>query len=261
MRSMLSLLRELSEYRELLQILVARNLTIRYKNSVLGFFWTLLGPLLLIATYALFLAILRFKINLPNLVTGLLAWQFHSMCLGDSLHVILGNSNLVTKTFFPRIILPLSTVAANLVNFLLSLAVLMVYLLWVQVDVGPLYLLPFVIATQFALCLGISLVLSAMNVFFRDTEHILSVVLLAWFFVTPIIYPLDMVTDNYTPLIHHLFFANPLAGLITAYRNVFLTEDLIPFSMLIAPFALSWAVLGCGVLFFQAVQARFGDEL
>ena len=261
MRSMLSLFREISEYRELLQILVARNLTIRYKNSALGFFWTLLAPLFLIATYSLFLAILRFEINLPNLVTGLLAWQFHAMCLGDSLHVILGNSNLVTKTFFPRIILPLSTVAANLVNYLLSLAVLMVYLLLAKVDVGPLYLLPFVIATQFALCLGISLALSAINVFFRDTEHILSVVLLAWFFVTPIIYPLAMVTDNYNPLIHYLFFANPLAGLITAYRNVFLTEDLIPLPMLIAPFALSWAVLGCGVFFFQTVQPRFGDEL
>ena len=260
-RAMASLFRDIFEHRELLQILIARNLTIRYKNSALGFFWTLLGPLFLIAIYALFLAILRFEINLPNLVTGILAWQFHAMCLSDSLHAILGNSNLVTKTSFPRIILPLATVAANVVNFALSLAVLVIYLLWVGADFGALYLLPPVMITHFSLCLGLSLVLSAMNVFFRDTEHMLSVVLLAWFFLTPVIYPLDMIIGHYHPLMHYLFFTNPLAGLITAYRNIFLTEDLIPMSMLVAPIALSWAALGFGVWIFQAVQGRFGDEL
>ena len=157
-------------HRELLFLLVARNLKIRYKNSVLGFFWSLLGPVLMILVYAVFLRLIRVPIDLPVLVSGIVGWQVLATCLGDGLHAVVGNANLVTKSAFPRELLPLATVSANLVNFLLSSVVLFVYLLVAGVDFGPVVAYPAILATQFALCLGVGLTFSCLNVYFRDAE-------------------------------------------------------------------------------------------
>jgi ABC-type polysaccharide/polyol phosphate export permease len=261
---MFTLIREIGRRRELLLILVVRNLKIRYKNSALGFFWSLLVPLFLILIYALFLSVLRFPIDLPVLVTGIIVWQFLAMCLSDSLHAVLGNANLITKTAFPRIILPLAMAKANLVNFLLSFTVLLVYLMVVGADFGAVYWLPFVVLSQFALCLGLSLVLSCANVFFRDMEHILSVILLAWFFLTPIIYPVTRVTApeyQFPSWVQTLFFCNPMTGIVTAYRMLLLSVPNPGTPLLLMSFGIAWVVFLIGIVVFQKVQDRFGDEL
>jgi lipopolysaccharide transport system permease protein len=249
--------------RELLLMLVARNLRIRYKNSTLGFFWSLLGPLLLILIYALFLGVLRIAIDLKVLVTGIVAWQFLAMCLGDSLYAILGNANLVTKSAFPRIILPLAMVKANLVNFLLSLVVVVAYLLAVRADIGAVYWLPLIVLTQAALCLGAALILSAANVFFRDTEHILSVAMLAWFFLTPVIYTVALVLENpkFPAWVRVAFFANPMTGIVTTYRMALLSAPNPGAPLLALSYGVAWLVLCAGLLVFQKAQVHFGDEL
>ncbi|MCX7591810.1 MAG: ABC transporter permease [Kiritimatiellae bacterium] len=256
------LAKDLWKYRELLLILVARNIKIRYKRSALGFFWTLLNPVLLIIIYAVFLKILRFyrsgdPLFLPTLVSGIIAWQYLAMCLGDSLHAVVGNANLVTKTSFPRIILPLSTICANLVNFLLSLVILAIYLLIVGIRASHLWALPIVILTHFALCLGLGLILSALNVFFRDTEHLLSVVLVAWFFLTPIIYPFSQIPLRF----QRPAFLNPMTGIVTAYRSIFLSTDLMAPRLAGMSMAIAWLVCLLGLFFFQMCQKRFADEL
>lgn len=269
---MLSLPTDIYRHRELLMMLVVRNLKIRYKSSALGFFWSLLGPLFLIVIYATFLSVMHFRIPLPVLVTGIIVWQFLATCLGDSLYAIVGNANLVTKAAFPRLILPLSMVIANLVNFLLSSVVLLLYLLVMRVAFGPAYWLPLIVLTQFALCLGVALIISTANVFFRDTEHILSVMTLAWFFLTPIIYPISRVQDRFpsSPWMLTLFFANPMTGIVTAYRTVLLSaeyravhlsaESYLPWQTALS-FGVAWLILLIGLLVFQRAQHRFGDEL
>ncbi|MDZ4198960.1 MAG: ABC transporter permease [Kiritimatiellia bacterium] len=249
--------------RELIGMLVARNLKIRYKNSALGFFWTLLGPLFLILIYTLFLGILRFKIDLPVLITGILVWQFLAMCAGDSLNAIVGNANLVKKTSFPRVVLTLSTVLANGVNFLLSLLVLAVYLIAVRAAPGPLGWLPLALASQFALALGLALILSSANVFFRDTEHILGTGLTAWFFLTPIIYPVTLLAEVFErmPWIRMLYFANPMAGIVTCYRRFFLGAPPPPTAPLLISLAVSWGLLAVGWLLFHRVERRFAEVL
>ncbi len=244
-------------------ILVERNLKIRYKNSALGFFWTLLGPLFLILIYSVFLSVLRFPMNLPVLVTGIIAWQFLAMCLGDSLYAIVGNANLVTKSSFPRIILPLSMVKANLVNFLLSFIVVIAYLLVKRVDFGALYLLPLIIITQFALCLGVSLLFSASNVFFRDTEHIISIVMLAWFFMTPVIYPIGLVMDNavFPWWVTVAYFLNPMTGIVSAYRMAFLSAHNPGTEFLMLSLVVSFVFMFVGIFVFQKAEKKFGDEL
>ena len=260
---MINLFKDIWRKRELILILVERNLKIRYKNSALGFFWTLLGPLFLILIYSIFLSVLRFPMDLPILVTGIIAWQFLAMCLGDSLYAIVGNANLVTKSAFPRIILPLAMVKSNLVNFLLSFIVVIGYLLIKGVDFGALYLLPLIIITQFALCLGVALIFSAANVFFRDTEHIMSVVMLAWFFMTPVIYPIGLVMDNPSMpwWASVAYFLNPMTGIVSAYRMAFLSAPNPGTEFLMLSFTVAIIFLLVGIFVFQKSEKLFGDEL
>jgi lipopolysaccharide transport system permease protein len=261
--SMSGLLKSLIVWRELMLVLVSRNLKIRYKSSALGFFWSFLSPLLLICIYYFFLSVMRFEIDIKLLVTGVIAWQFFSMSLNDSLHAIVGNSNLVTKSAFPRIILPISTVTANLVNYLLSTVILVIYLVIAGADFSSLYWYPVVLLTNYALCLGMALMLSTANVFFRDVEHILSVVMLAWFFVSPVMYPLAQLMDKFkfNTTLQYLYFLNPMAGIITGYHAAFLSVKVPDFRMLLISFAIAWSIFGVGVAVFEKAQGKFGDEL
>ncbi len=265
---MVRLFKEIYEYRELLWILVGRNLKIRYKSSVLGFFWSLLTPLMFILIYGIFAGILKFAGSIPNflqyLIVGIITWQFTAMCLNDSLYAILGSSNLVKKTAFPRIILPLATVFANLFNFLLTTAVLILYLLLTGMSFSHVYLLPLVILTHLSLCIGISMIISSANVFFRDTEHIVGVVTLAWFFLTPVIYPVFRMMDAIPrPWMEYAVFLNPMTGLVCAYRKLLmgLTPESVEPAMVFISALVCWLIMPLGIWIFQKVEVRFGDEL
>jgi len=266
---MITTIKEVWLRRELLWILVVRNLKLRYKHSALGFFWSLLSPLLLILIYAVFAVILRFNDGRPNylqfLVIGIVIWQFLSMCLNDSLYAIMGNTNLVKKTSFPRIILPLAMVVANLINFLLTWVVLFAYLILVKMPFQHLELLLLVLLVQTTLCLGMALLLSSVNVFFRDTEHILGVGTLAWFFMTPIFYPIEMQLKFLPDQHEWLAFLNPMSGIIWGYRRLLMGENMpdvaVPLSYLAVSAVVCFVMLGIGLATFNKLQMRFGDEL
>ncbi len=252
-------------WRELLVLLVQRNIKIRYKNSTLGFFWSLLSPLFLILIYSIFLGLMKFEVHLPTLVTGIFVWQFLSLCAGDSLHAILGNSNLIKKTAFPRILLPGAMVGANLLNFALSLLVLLAYLVLAGAFRPglELALLPVVLLTQTALCLGLALLLSSANVFFRDTEHVFGMLMMAWFFMTPVLYPVGLVTERFAakPWIVGLYFLNPMAGIISGYRRCLLGASDVSWMMLLPSVLVAWLVAAVGLAVFRRVQYRFAEEL
>lgn len=258
---MLSIFKDIYQRRELVWMLVVRNLKIRYKNTALGFFWSLLGPIFMIGIYSIFLGFLKVDIPLPVLVTGIIVWQFLAMCLGDSLNSILGNANLVTKTSFPRIILPLAMVNANFINFLLSFAVLFVYLLVVGADIGALYMLPLVMITQFALCFGVALLVACSNVYFRDTEHILSMVMMAWFFTSAVIYPLQFILDRLPQTLHVFLFFNPMIGIITSYRMCLLSDAGPGLDYIGLSYFIAWIILFIGISVFKRCEPGFGDEL
>lgn len=256
--------------RELLGILIVRNLKIRYKGSMLGFFWSLLSPALLIVIYGVFAAILRFNAGRPHylafLVTGIIVWQFLNMCLNDSLHVVLGNSNLVKKTAFPRMILPLSMVLANLVNYLLTLIVLIAYLFLTRMPMQGLWLVPLVVIIQTLLCLGLAGILSTANVFMRDTEHILGVGSLAWFFLSPVFYPIEMQMDFLPDQLGWLPFLNPMAGILYTYRTLMMGANMpdiltVPHWWLLVSAAVSLFIFFLGYGVFQRCQRAFGDVL
>ena len=262
--SAVRLLKEIAAHRDLLSMLVARNIKIRYKESALGFLWTLLGPVFLILIYAVFMKIImKFPMPMTVLVSGIFVWQYLAMCLGDSSFAIIGNANLVKKACFPRMLLPLSIVLANFVNFLLSLLVMAVYLVVVGPHFGAIVWLPLAMVTHLALCTGVSLALCALNVFLRDVQHLTGILTMAWFFLTPVVYDISMITPITLqhPILGPLYFLNPMAGILALYRTALLGSPLPELSLVMLSIVVTAAVLISGVLIFQRLQPRFADEL
>lgn len=254
----MKLINDIISHKELLRNLVIRNLKIRYKGSILGFFWSFLDPLFMMLVYLLFIKLMKFSIELPVLLIGVVGWQFFTMCANDSINSITGSANLVKKVYFPRIILPLAMVIANLINFLLSLFVLLVILLFFKVPFGlALGWFPVIVLFQFLFCLGIALIVSTSNVFFRDTEHLMGVILMTWFFLTPIIYPVDKIPTQYL----NLYFLNPMASIISLYRYSFLGMELPKVSSLYFSSLIAFLVFIFGVFVFSRYQKYFADEL
>jgi ABC-2 type transport system permease protein len=261
---MISLVKDIFARRELLSMLVVRNVKIRYKESALGFLWTLLGPVFLIAIYGVFMnIIMRFNMPMTVLVSGIFVWQYLAMCLGDSSFAIIGNANLVKKACFPRVLLPLSIVLANFVNFLLSLGVMLVYLIWVGPHFGGILWLPLALVVHLALCTGVSLALSALNVFFRDVQHLTGIFTMAWFFLTPVVYDISMIASiiEKHPILGQLYFLNPMAGILALYRTALLGQPLPDLSLICLSAVMTVAVFVAGILIFQKLQPGFADEL
>ncbi len=249
-------------WRELVLILAQRNLKVRYKGSALGFFWSLLAPLFMIVIYAVFLRImLSFDASplfMPRLVTGIVCWQFLALCVGDSMNTVLGSASLVKKTTFPRLVLPAAMVLANTVNFLLSAVVLVVYLLLAPGSMGAWYWFPVVLGFQTVLCMGLGALFSAMNVHFRDTEHAGGLFIMAWFFLSPVIYSVERIPDALRPYA----YLNPMTGILTAYREILLNDEgpSSGWSYLLSALVCV-LVLFIGLRVFSRLQRTFAEAL
>jgi len=249
---------QLIKYRELLANLVIRTLKVRYKGSVLGFFWSLLDPLLMMLVYLIFIKLMRFSIDLPVLFVGVVAWQFFVMCVNDGVGIITGNTNLVKKVYFPRVILPMAMSIANFINFLLSIGVLLVLLLFFGISINKfIFLFPVVVIFHFLLCFGVALFVSCSNVFFRDTEHLVSVVLMMLFFMSPIIYPVSIVPER----LLFLYFLNPMSSIITLYRGIFLDAEIPSVSSLYLSGGMIILIFVVSYMIFSHFQRYFADEL
>ena len=188
---MLAHLRELVRFKDLIRNLVARNLKVRYKNSVLGILWSLLNPLFMMSVYTVVFVFMRAgngsvrNQDFPVFVLcALLPWNFFSGAVIESVGSIVDNASLVKKVYFPREILPLSVVLSNLVNFGIALTILIPMLLIFGIGFTPwILMLPVVMLIQFCFITGMALILSTLNVFYRDTRAIMDVAMMAWFFV------------------------------------------------------------------------------
>ncbi|HZR14767.1 MAG TPA: ABC transporter permease [Acidimicrobiia bacterium] len=213
---------DLWQYRELLGSLVRKELKVKYKNSVLGFVWSLLNPALyLVVFYVVFTYFL--PAGVPNfaifLLAGLLPWNLFGIALGASTGSITGNASLVTKVWFPREILPLASIGAGLVHFLLQTVVLLLALVVFR-QVPAWSYLPLLPVALFALVVflaAMSIALAAINVYARDTEHLLELALLAWFWMTPIVYAYRKVADHKG--VGALFLLNPLTPVVITFQR------------------------------------------
>ncbi|MDO9541873.1 MAG: ABC transporter permease, partial [Kiritimatiellia bacterium] len=233
----MSIFADIFAHRELLANLILRNLKSRYKDSVLGFLWSILTPLFMAGIYMVFLRILARGIPMEEILIGVFAWQFTVQCVFNGLACITDNGNLIKKVYFPRIILPLATTISNLVNFLLTLVVqfvLVAILLGLRGQhINAVSLaVPAVIVVHFFFCFGIVLFLSCSNVYFRDLEHLVNVLVTAFFFITPVMYSYGMVEEIAAscnlPLLAEIYMVNPMAVIISAYRALILPDAVFP---------------------------------
>lgn len=266
----MSLSNVLTSHRELLANLVGRELKIRYRGSALGFLWSVLIPLFMAMIYVVFLRLLGGRgVPLADIIIGVFAWQFTVQCVNSGLTSISGNANLVKKVFFPRLILPLSGALANGITYLMSLLVQfpivgVLFHLGGHTFSGWTALLPVIIAVHFVFNLALSLLLAGLNVYVRDAQHLVGILLSAWFFVSPVMYNLDFVNRvaEQHPWVPHLFLLNPLTVIITAYRAA-LTPG-VPFPWEPATF-ISLALIGLFFIYayrlFQRLQKDFADLL
>jgi ABC-type polysaccharide/polyol phosphate export permease len=274
---LLAHLKELFRFKGLIRNLVARDLRVRYKNSVLGVLWSWLNPLFMMLVYTVVFVFMRRPAEgsvVPSrdfpvfVLCGLLPWNFFSGAVMQSIGSIAGNASLVKKVYFPREALPISIVLSNLVNFGIALMILFPMLLIFRVRITPwIMMLPVIIIIQLCLITGIALILCTLFVFYRDTRSIMDVVMMAWFFVTPIIYPIDILPRSreimgVTIDIHRWTrILNPMASLVAAYRDVLYHGRLVGPDFLVRTAVTSLAALLVGYAVFRKYSPSFGEEV
>lgn len=257
---------------ELLYSLVERDLKARYRGSILGFLWTILTPIFMALIYIIFLRIIGGKAiasQYENILIGVFAWQFTVQCINSGMVSITGNVSLIKKVYFPKIILPLSTVLTNLINFYIALVVQIIVLsiiLFFRGESLPLLVLlvPLVTLYHMIFNFALSLFVASANVFFRDTQHLINLAISAWFFLSPVMYPVSLVKQitSTFPVIAELYFINPMSVILTLYRFLQVPEETFHLGYgaiigLILPFVL---FLGSICLFFKA-EKYFADVL
>lgn len=260
-------------HRGLLAELVRRDLSARYRGSRLGILWSLFNPLVYMIVYSIvFSQFIRFPIKGAAypvfLLSGLLAWNFFSQALIASVNSILGNAAVIKKVAFPWVLLTLSAVLAAFINYLISVILLVPAVFIFKAQLGPaLGVLPLVVLITFALALGLGLLVAAGNVYFRDIEYLLNITLQVGFFLTPIIYSLDLITAKASKgLKGQVFYSvlrlNPMAWIAVSFQDVIAFNRLpVHWHGLLYSAAVSVAMLVLGVVVFNRLQGKFAEEL
>jgi ABC-2 type transport system permease protein len=262
-------LAEYVERRELLVNLVLRELRSRYKKSVLGWTWSLLNPLASVLVYWVVFGVFLDQQPEPGdpsglnsfvifLICALVPWNFFSNSVSTSIEALVGNANLIKKVYFPRELLVAATIGALGVTFLIELGVVCVVLLAVGNMVLPWIPVLLVLVVLLAgFVLGIGLVLSVTNVYFRDVRHFVAIAMQILFYSTPIVYPLDVVPDDWL----WLYELNPLVRFVEAFRNVL--YDLRFPSLVTTLYLIAWtvAMMGIGLWVFSKLDRRLAEEV
>ncbi len=255
-------LRELLRFRELLKNLAIKELRVRYKESALGFLWSLFTPLLNMAVYTLVFSVMLRPFRVEHysifLLAGIFPWTFFQTSVGSGCVSVVNNGSLVKKVYFPTEILPLSIVFSNFINFLLSLVVFFLFMLAYRMHLYPsLIALPFIFLVQIAFTTGITLLTAVATVYFRDIEHFLGVFLFALFYVTPIIFPASSIPPQY-----QIFFQlNPLTPIIDAYQKVLYYGRFPDWVSFVSIAVVSLALLVVGYSVFNKYKGMLPEEV
>jgi lipopolysaccharide transport system permease protein len=253
--------REIWNYRELLYFLTKRDIKVRYKQTVLGGLWAVIQPAFTMLVFILFFGRLA---KMPSdglpypifVYAGLLPWTYFANAVSASGNSLVGSSNLITKVYFPRIVVPASAALAGLLDFFIALFVLAALMIWYQVLPGPgIFLFPFLVALTFLCAVGVGLWLSALNVQYRDIRYAIPFLVQVWMFVSPVIYPVSLVHGNY----QWLLALNPMGGVIHAYRAALLGHQPIDWSLLGLSTLIILALFLGGLYYFRRMEKVFAD--
>jgi ABC-type polysaccharide/polyol phosphate export permease len=266
MFQLFSEIKAIHKWHELLWQMVGREVKARYKQSILGYFWVILNPLaqMLVMSFA-FSIILRVPTNASSnipysifLFVALLPWTLFANSLGSASASLVGAGSLITKIYFPRTILVISTIFAKIIDFLFASIVLIIYMIvyHIPININILWIFPIFFIQQI-FTIGLSLFFAAANLLYRDIQYLLSMILLLWMYVTPVIFPADLVPEKY----RFVFQLNPMAVIINAYRQVILGGGIPKYSSLVIATILSFAVLLFGLRYFKSREKIFADNI
>ncbi len=258
----LNVIRELYKYREMIFSLIRKDLRSRYKGSALGFLWTFINPLLQLVVYTIVFSIL-FPTNIDKfyifLFIGLVPWLFFNTAIVGGSTSVVSQENLIKKIYFPRQVLPISYVTSGFVNMLLTFIVIFLVLFFSGFGIAyeTLWALPIVMLVEYLLALGIAMIMSALTVYVRDLEYILGIVAMCWMYLTPILYEIDTIPEEY----RYLIYLNPMTGVIRCYRDILYYKQLPELEVLGSAFGVGLGFLIVGFIVFERLQRHFVEEL
>jgi len=248
------------KYRHLLAALMRKDISARYKQSLLGPAWALFQPLVLMGLFSL----LQLFVNIPSegipypifVYSALLPWTFFANSILYATSSITGNSGIIKKIYFPREIFPISASLTSLFDFLMASVVYAFLIVYYGVGVSySIFLLPLLLVIQLVLAIGISFFTSSLATFRRDVVHAMPLLLQFWMFLCPVMYPLSTVPSNYRPY----YLLNPMAGIIDCYRSVLIKGSVPELQPLLYGAAGSLIVFAAGYWFFKSLEMKFAD--
>jgi len=254
-------LKEIWLYRELLYFLIWRDVKVRYKQTVIGAAWAILQPLM---TMVVFTLLFKSIADMPSdgvpypifAYTALLPWNLFAGALNRSSLSVVGQSNLITKVYFPRLIVPLSATASGLVDFGIAFLVLLAMMVWYgTVPTVGVFALPFFLLLALATAFGIGLWLSALNVRYRDVGHTIPFLIQLWLFASPVAYPTSVIPEKW----RLLYSFNPMAGVTEGFRWALVGKDSLDFGVIGVSTLVVVAVLFGGIAYFKRMEKTFAD--
>ena len=252
--------RELWAYRELLWVLTARDIKVRYKQTVLGAAWAIVRPVL---TMLIFSVVFGTLAKMPSdgfpypvfVYAALLPWTFFATAISTSGQSLVGSTNLVSKVYFPRLIIPLSSIGAGLIDLAISTGILLLMMLWYGVGWSVnLLAAPVLLMAVIFIALGVGTLLSALTVAYRDFTHLTPFIVQIWMYITPVIFPVSLVPQRW----QWLLYLNPMTGLIEGFRSAFLGKAFDMQGLGIS-FAMAVIIFVVGITYFEKVERRFAD--
>lgn len=255
---------ELWRYRELLGVLAWRNVAVRYKQTALGISWTVLQPFLLMVVFTLLFGRLAgFSSRVGDVpypifaYAGLLPWTFFSTSVTQSTNSLVGNSQLITKVYFPRLTIPIASVLAALVDLAVAFVVLIALMAYYGVWPRPigLLVLPFLVVLAAATALGVGTWLAALNVMYRDVQYVVPFLVQIWFFATPVVYPVAVVHEPWQTILG----LNPMTGVVEGFRWALIGSPGPTPALVLLSAVITLVLVGSGFAYFRQTERRFAD--
>ncbi|MEI6609648.1 MAG: ABC transporter permease [Deltaproteobacteria bacterium] len=253
--------RSVQHYLDLIIVITQKELKSKYKNNVLGYFWSIAHPLAFaLVFYIAFKIVIKIPLQdyMVFLISGLFPWQWLATSVGSSPMVFLANVSIIKKVNFPRNIIPFTIVLQDMIHFVLSIPVIVLFMLIYNITPGWIWLagIPLLLIIQFIFIYGIALAISSLNLFFRDLERLTGILITLTFYFTPIIYPETMIPAKYAKLVN----LNPLTPLMVSWRNLFLHNQL-DFMQLAISFAYALLFLAIGSIIYKKLSWKFAEVL
>ena len=256
-------LKEVWQYRELLYFLTKRDIKVKYKQTILGGLWAIIQPFFTMVVFTLFFGRLA---KIPSegvpypifVYSGLLPWTYFANAITMSGNSLVGNVNLITKVYFPRIIIPVSASLAGLLDFFIAMMVLAGLMIYYHFVPGiEILVFPILVLLTFLCAVGVGAWLSALNVQYRDIRYVIPFLIQIWLFISPVIYPVSMVNVKY----QWLMALNPMAGVIKAYRASVLGHIPIDWGLLCISSFIIILILISGCYYFKKMERYFADVI